>query len=179
MVGEIAMREINALPIIISGLGLLMRDSTSFVNTKAQELNAATAVGDLPGMRKAITGLAGHMNEMATQLAQHRRDYASSSAQAFQSFATAVSIVGRYGDVKTGSDGLRDKIKEAMETLRVFHTTTIALEKTITGIPNFAKDFNRARLSLKTEVRKLSDELARSLELMAKLLAAFEDSTGA
>lgn len=173
---EIALRELDALASIIIAMGVLMNESHPFVSAINQEFQAAVASSDLPRMKKAITSLAVHMTELATQLAQRRREYGLSATQAFQSFATAVSIVQQATGRKPEGSVLREKIEECMEMLRQFHRTTLELEVTFAGIPNFAKDFNRSRLLLKTEVKKLADELARSLDLMAKLLLAFEES---
>jgi hypothetical protein len=46
------------------------------------------------------------------------------------------------------------------------------VEKVLGALPNFAKDFNRARLLLKGELQKLKIEVHQSVSLLNDLVAA-------
>jgi hypothetical protein len=165
--GTTALNQVTAA---VEGMGTIMTNSTAEVVKQSERFKEVSALGDLQTMRKCVSSISKNMLETARAIGDRRRDYGTASRIGFESLSTAISLAkgfssGGIGDINS----FANTISGTMGMLESFVATIYGTERSLNTIPNIAKEFSFARMSLNKELASLRSELNASLSLMRDL----------
>lgn len=130
------------------------------------EVSNANQAKDLVQLRKGITLASGAMRRSAGRYADQRRRYVAASTALFETISRMVASGSLQAHesqgFKTSIAALKSQISNTAEIIN-------SLEKTLAGLPNFASDFNSARLLFKNELNSMKKEFRHSADLLDEI----------
>lgn len=167
---EISRNGLDEMTSAIKEITTVMNISTTEMTESQQLLTESIASGDIAGMRKGVTSMSNNMYKMAKSLAESRRSYALSSRKSIESLSYVITIIKTENSSEVSKKyELYDAISFSYNSIEEFVKTLRNLEKSLDGIPHFAKEFTSAKIMVRGEVVSLRKELNISLTMMREL----------
>lgn len=162
---ETALSNTGKMAAAMNRITVLMTTHTTGIQQGQQELEKASALGDVAGMRHGTNIISKSMTDLAKELGDVRRDYSGSSRTALEAFSRAISSAKASGATFTDAESLLATIEGTHKQLEEYIKVVLGLERSMNTVPNIAKSFSSARLLLQRELSAFRSELKSTLGL--------------